>query len=384
MSQWRSKLKSRGGQKNHIEQVMTEELSFSLSCTLFVVDKPEQEIRARMLKKSYATLKREVEKYINEMEEPEAKFDFEDFELIEESYRNQKPYDAYNYFLCYSSACHQDWFKDEKEDETSAYRQVLLAWTVVRMVELSTINDTIQCNVPLPENHIFSYFSLMGIFAYENNWKDKAACVTLNDPNISTKIDSYRNDFAKRYLDTTAGSEGKIKEIGTDEKEKAEITSDGQLAKLNEYLKALLAMLLCTSMSQEERLDILTENVGLLAGVRAYYEERFPEEYNEAFEKCLAISDEMDVAYSEGSVWKGGEIMEQVCLDRYRAWKIRATEMDAQIGAIWQMLLLVLLLGLLAELAKHYRAWVQYKRIFSQTQLQAKGAQTNLSPGPDS
>ncbi|KAL3309799.1 hypothetical protein Ciccas_011650 [Cichlidogyrus casuarinus] len=399
------------------------EFCFSLYCTLFIIGRPEQEIEKKKNEKSYVELKQEVDNYIDQMQKPEAKFNFEmikdslvsilamlnmdktaissrmkdcksalyllseimielvtdesaiteefkDFtQLVEHSYRDGNHFDAYNYFLCYSSACHENWFKEKKEDANTAYRQMLLAGLVVKMIELSNINATADIDtVSLPENHMFSFFSLMGFFALKYNWKDKVKCVTSNPQFISAIIDKYRDDFAKRYMSTAAGSSGKLKEIKPNDVEKPEITSNGQLDKLNGYLKILLEMLLCTSMSQEERLEILTGNVGLLSGVRAYYEKRFPKEYKEAFDKCLDTSDKMQQAYSEGGVWKAGEIMEEVCLDRYRKWKIRAAAMDAQIGAIWQMLLLVLLLGLLAEIGNHDEARAQVKSIFVKSQ----------------
>ncbi|KAL3310062.1 hypothetical protein Ciccas_011378 [Cichlidogyrus casuarinus] len=321
-------------EEHEAEEEMTEELQFSLSCTLFLLNTPAYTISNKMHRNSYVKLKQEADDYIDKMQAPEA-----------------------------NSACHQDWFQDNKKDETTAYRQVLLAWTVVIMVELTTINDQVQYKVSLPEDHMFSYFSLMGIFAFTNNWKDKVECVTMNDPNIMSRIDKRRKDFAKRYINTKQDGSGETKEIVPGDVEKAEITSDGQLEKLNKYLRNLLEMLLCTKMSQKERLDILTENVGLLSGVRDCYKKQFPEEYKQADEKCLATSEQMKQAYSdEGGVWKAGQILEQVCLDRYRAWKMRSTAMDAQISAIWQMLVLVLLLGLLAKIEDHKKARDQFNQ----------------------
>ncbi|KAL3308241.1 hypothetical protein Ciccas_013230, partial [Cichlidogyrus casuarinus] len=338
-----------------------EILYFSLFCTVFILNTPASTISDKMREKSYTKLKEEVDDYINQMQKPGHEFDFKmvrdsdililamlnkddtnllerlndcklrlksisfilngplpileefsDFStLIEDSYHNQNHYDAFNYFMCYSSACYQEWFKDKTEQASTAYRLVLLARVVVRMVELTGINATIKYEVSLPKNHMFSYFSLMGICVLENNWKDKVECITLKNPDISAIIGEYRDEFFKRIMRTAAGSSGETKAITEDKMGKAKISSDGQLDTLSEYLKVLLEMLLCTSMSEEKRLDILAENVGSLSGVRDYYKKRFPEEYEEAFEKCLAIAKEMEQAYSRKGVWETGKILEQ-------------------------------------------------------------------------
>ncbi|KAL3307566.1 hypothetical protein Ciccas_013917 [Cichlidogyrus casuarinus] len=164
-------------------------------------------------------------------------------------------------------------------------------------------------------------------------------------------------------------STGEIKEIQPDEIEEPEITLDGQLDELDKYIKALLSMLLSSKISQEERLKILTENIGLLAGVREYYEKRFPKEYGEAFRECLTILGQMEEAYNEEEgVWKAGQIMEKECHKRNSRWKFRYTDMDTQIGAIWQMLLLVLLLGLLAKTENHDETRALVESIFVPTQ----------------
>ncbi|KAL3309798.1 hypothetical protein Ciccas_011649, partial [Cichlidogyrus casuarinus] len=288
-----------------------------------------------MHEKTYNELKQEVDDNIRKMQIPQAKFDFrmvkDSLIMIlamlnkSETVLSERLNDCKNGLRSISDilkACHQVWFEKKKSDANTAYRQVLLASVVVRMVELTNtnINASPAMNAaPLPKTLMFSYFTLMGFFVLENGWQDKI-------------IDSFRKDFAQRYMNTENGCSGEVEEIKPDDVGQPEITSDGQLDKLNKYLKVLLVMLLCTSQSQAERLDILAENVGFLSGVRDYYAKRFPEEYEQAFEKCLAIAKEMEQAYRKKGVWETGKILEQVCLDRYRKWKMRATAMDAQIG----------------------------------------------------
>ncbi|KAL3308146.1 hypothetical protein Ciccas_013327, partial [Cichlidogyrus casuarinus] len=116
----------------------------------------------------------------------------------------------------------------------------------------------------LNKMQMFSYYSIIGIFALTDVWNDKMEKKKLDFIEVLTK---KLGDCVENY--------------------------SFEVESFNAFMKELLEMLRCDKLSQQYRLVMFEKMIDQTKDMRNYNEEKFPNEWKDASDTCLKTANEM-------------------------------------------------------------------------------------------